>query len=207
MGPKIRFQQLWKIIKKNFSTLCVQGKIILNCNEKKLLLDNNNWRAGRLEGHVSKWKTWIFDRLHRRQKGGLQKRAVRWAAEKDGAACRKGQPSGPSFSATRLNVQPTSPSCSAACRLALLCSLPAPGKFMFFIWQHGPPFSVIRFFLYFYLYWLCDKAFFHSGYVITSHICLLKLLYGQTSVLYIVIVLNIVLETMIAHWWYCHDIQ
>ena len=130
MGPKIRFQQLWKIIKKNFSTLCVQGKIILNWNEKKLLLDNTNWGAGGLEGHVSKWKTRIFDRLHRRQKGGLQKRAVRWAAEKDGAACRKGQPSGPSFSATRLNVQPNSPSCSAACQLALLCSLPAPGKFM-----------------------------------------------------------------------------
>jgi len=42
----------------------------------------------------------------------------------------------------RLNVQPTCPSCGAACRPAHLCSSPACGKFIFFIWQlspHGPP--------------------------------------------------------------------
>jgi len=31
--------------------------------------DNTNWRPGGLEGRVSKWTTWIFGRLHRRQKG------------------------------------------------------------------------------------------------------------------------------------------
>ena len=65
--------------------------------------------------------------LHTRQKGwsaGCTKKAVRRAAEKGGTGCRKGQPSGPSFSAAQLNVQLTCPSCGAACRPALLCSSP-----------------------------------------------------------------------------------
>ena len=79
--------------------------------------------------------------------GVLHKKAVRWASEKGGACCRKGQPSVPTFSAAqltvqppaRLHVQPTGPSCSAAWRPTLLCSSPACGKVRFFIWQHGPP--------------------------------------------------------------------
>jgi len=77
------------------------------------LWDNTNWKAGGLEGCASKWKRWIFGGLlHTRQKGGpagCTKKAVRRAAEKSGADCRKGQPSGPSFSAAQLNVQPTRP--------------------------------------------------------------------------------------------------
>jgi len=41
--------------------------------------------------------------------GGLHKKeVVRRAAEKGGAGCRKGQPSGMSFSASQLTVQPAS---------------------------------------------------------------------------------------------------
>jgi len=40
------------------------------------------------------------------QAGGQHIKAVRRAAEKGGAGCRKGQPSGLFFSATQLNVQP-----------------------------------------------------------------------------------------------------
>jgi len=43
----------------------------------------------------------------------------------------------------RYVVQLAGPPSYAACRPALLCSLPAYGKFIFFIWQHGLPFSVI----------------------------------------------------------------
>jgi len=76
------------------------------------------------------------------QAGRLHKKAVRRAAEKGGAGCRRGQPSGPPFSAARqptLNVQPTGLSYSVAWRPALLCNSPAHGKFMFFIWQNSPP--------------------------------------------------------------------
>jgi len=48
------------------------------------------------------------------------RRAGRRAAEKGGAGCRKGQLSGPPFSAAQLTVQPTGPSCSAACLPAYL---------------------------------------------------------------------------------------
>ena len=71
-----------------------------------ILTDNINWRAGGLEGRVSKWKRYIFSRLT----GWTEdRRAGRRAAEKDGPACRKGQPSGPPFSASMLNVQPAGP--------------------------------------------------------------------------------------------------
>jgi len=66
--------------------------------------------------------------------GGLHKKAVRRVAEKGGADCEKSLPSGPPFSIGQLNVQPTGLSCCAACRPAILCSSPAHGKFMFFIW-------------------------------------------------------------------------
>jgi len=78
--------------------------------------DNTNWRgggSGGLEGHVSKLKTWTVsglagcteDKIEGRA-GGLHKKAMRWAAKKGGAGCRKGQPSGPPFSATQFYVQP-----------------------------------------------------------------------------------------------------
>jgi len=41
--------------------------------------------------------------------GGLHKKAVRRAAKKCGAGCRKGQPSGPPFSAAQFNVHPAGP--------------------------------------------------------------------------------------------------
>jgi len=65
----------------------------------------------------------------KRQSSGLRKRA----------GCRKGQPSGPTFSADQLTVKPIGPSCCAACRPVLLCSSPAHRKFNIFIWQHAPP--------------------------------------------------------------------
>ena len=74
-----------------------------------------NEGPGGLEGHVSKWKTWIFGGLHRRQNGKP-------------AGCRKGQPFDLPFSAVQLNVQPASPAFRAARR-----------KFMFFIWKQGLP--------------------------------------------------------------------
>jgi len=67
---------------------------------------------------------------------GLHKKAIRQAAEKARLFL---QPSLMCNPAARLNVQPAGPSCSAAYRTALLCSSPAHGKFMFFIWQHSPP--------------------------------------------------------------------
>ena len=86
--------------------------------------------AGRLPAHVTvvagglcfKMEKVNFppaDRLlHTRQNGGLHKKAVCRVAEKGGTGCRKGQPSGPCFSAAQLNVQPTCPSS------ILWCSLP-----------------------------------------------------------------------------------
>jgi len=104
--------------------------------------DNTNWRAGGpggLEGRVSKWKTLTFGGLHRRQKGGLRKMARR-TAEKGSPPTRPfWQPSLMCSPPACFNMQPTGPFCSAACRPALLCSSPVRGKFMFFIWQHGPP--------------------------------------------------------------------
>ena len=111
-------------------------------------MDNTNWRAGGLEGRVSKWKTWIVGRLHRRQ----DRRASQRAVQKGSAAgCRKGQPSGPPFSAAR--------------RPPLMCNPPAipvvqPASPLFYAARHpkdnscfsfgntalqpaGPPFSVI----------------------------------------------------------------
>jgi len=80
------------------------------------------------------WAGELHSRLAR-QKGepaGAEqlKRVVRQAAEKDGSACRKGQPPGLPFSTACLNVQLTGPSCSAAFR-PVLCSLPIPRKFLF----------------------------------------------------------------------------
>ena len=48
------------------------------------------------------------------QASGLHKKSVWQAVEKDGVGCRKGQPSGPPFSAAQLNV--------SGPRLALMCS-------------------------------------------------------------------------------------
>jgi len=91
------------------------------------------------------------DGLHRRQKGGpagctkgqsgrLRKRTGRPAEKGSPPAGPFPQPSLMYSPPARLNVQPTGPSSySTACWPALLCSSPAPGKFMFFIWQHGPP--------------------------------------------------------------------
>jgi len=82
---------------------------------------------------------------------GLRKRAGQ-AAEKSSALARPfPQPSLMCSPRVRLSVQPTGPSCSAACRPALSVQQAARGKFNFFIWQHGPsarpaprpPFSVI----------------------------------------------------------------
>jgi len=39
--------------------------------------DNTNWKAGGLEGCVSKWKTWTFGGLHWRQKGEQGKK-ISW---------------------------------------------------------------------------------------------------------------------------------
>jgi len=78
----------------------------------------NFWRAGGL--------------LHTSQKGGpagCTKKAVHQAAEKSGADCRKGQPSGPSFSAAQLNVQ-----------TALMCSPLAHHV----VQPAGPPFCAAR---------------------------------------------------------------
>ena len=99
-------------------------------------------------------------RSHRRQKGGLLKRTVRLDADKDGPACRKWKSFGPPFSATqfnvhppaRLNVQPTGPSCSAACRPALLAARQPPENSCFSFVNTalqparpaGPSFSVIH---------------------------------------------------------------
>jgi len=128
-------------------------------------MDNTNWRPGGpggLEGRVSKWKTWSFGGLHRRQKGGpaycTKGRALR-LRRRAGRAAENGSPLARPFSQPSLmcsppaclNVQPTGPSCSAAWQPALLCNSPARGEFIFFIWQHGPsvrpaadpPFSVI----------------------------------------------------------------
>ena len=128
--------------------------------------DNTNWRAGGpggLEGRVSKWKRWIFGGLagcctqdrgagrrdaQIRRSIGLRKRAGRTAEKGSPPAHPFPQPSLMFSPPDCLNVQPTCPSCGAACRPALfLCSSPARGKFMFFIWQHSPPgpqFSVIH---------------------------------------------------------------
>jgi len=100
-------------------------------------MDNTNWRAGRAGGPCFQMKNVNFRRAALKtegQAGGLHKKAVRQVVEKGGACCRKGQPSGPPFSIGQLNVQPTGLSWCAACRPALLCSSPARGKFMFFIW-------------------------------------------------------------------------
>ena len=130
---------------------CIKFLNIANINASDvwgkhiLIWDNTNCKAGGLEGRVSKWKMWAVSRLHRRQKGGpmsctktwsgrLQKR-VGWAAEKGSPLARPfPQPSLMCRTPPRLNVQPTGPSCSAACQPALLCSSPVCGKFMFFIW-------------------------------------------------------------------------
>jgi len=107
-------------------------------------LDNTNWRAGGLEGRVSKWKTWIFGGLHRRQKGGPE-------------GCRKGRSGGlqkrvgrrPALMCSGLAAlyswpcnaarQPTENSCFSFRNTALQPSRPA-----------DPLFCVIRFFLCFF---------------------------------------------------------
>ena len=75
-------------------------------NIRYTIWDNTKSRAGGLEGHVSKWKKWIFDRL-----AGCteDRRAGRRAAEKSGAGSRKEQLSGLPFSAAKFHVQPASP--------------------------------------------------------------------------------------------------
>jgi len=114
-----------------------------------------NWsrRAGWAGGLCFQMKNENFRRaggLHRRQKGGpagctkglsggLRKRTGRPAERGSPPASPFLQPSLMCSPPARFNVQPTGPSCSAACRPALLCSSPAPRKLMFFIWQHGPP--------------------------------------------------------------------
>jgi len=60
-----------------------------------------------------------------KRRGGLQKRPALLL---------------PFFAAhLELTVQPTGPSCSAACWPAFLYKSSAHGKFMFFIWQHSRP--------------------------------------------------------------------
>ena len=61
--------------------------------------------------------------------GRMHKKAVRRVAEKGGAggAAEKGHPLPCLF-----------------LQASLMCSSSAHGKSMFFIWQHGPPFSVIH---------------------------------------------------------------
>ena len=115
--------------------------------------DNTNWRAG---GLCFRMKNVNF-----RRAGGLagcteDRLAGQWAAQKGGpAGCGKGQcrlqkkgspparpfpqPSLMCTLSAHLYVQPTGPSCCVAYGPALLCSSPARGKFMFFIWQHGRP--------------------------------------------------------------------
>ena len=105
-----------------------------------------NWRAGGLEDRVSKWKTWTFGRLHKDRRagrgasqkggpagcgkrlGGLQKRAVlRPALLRSPAYCAAHQPALMCRPLAHPVVQPAGqPFC-------------ARGKFMLFIWQHGPP--------------------------------------------------------------------
>jgi len=77
--------------------------------------------------------------------GGLLKRA--------GQAAEKGSPPARPFPLSSLmcsllarlnNVQPSGPTCSAVCRPAFLCSSPARGKFMFYIWQHGSSVRPVR---------------------------------------------------------------
>jgi len=60
-----------------------------------------------------------------RQNGGLHKKAVRRAAKKDGAGCRKGQPSGPLFPAAQFNVQPAGPPLMCNPPASPVCTLPA----------------------------------------------------------------------------------
>ena len=104
-------------------------------------------RAGRAGGPCFQMEKVNFRRagglLHTRQKGGpagCTKKAVRRAAEKGSPPARPyPQPSLICSPPDRLNVQPTCPSCGAACRPAFLRSSPAREKFMFFIWQHIPP--------------------------------------------------------------------
>jgi len=123
--------------------------------------DNTNWRAG---GLCFRMKNVNFRRaggLHRRQTGGpvgctkrrssgLWKRAV--------PAAKKGQPSGPPFSAAQSNVHPVGPPLCAAHWPVLLCSLRArpsvqlasPRKIHVFHLATrpssppGPPFGVVH---------------------------------------------------------------
>jgi len=70
------------------------------------------------------------------------RRAGRRAAEKGGVGCRKGQPSGPTFSEDQLTVQPASPLTRPVMQPAgpPFCAAHQPRrKINFFIWQHGPP--------------------------------------------------------------------
>jgi len=57
--------------------------------------DNTNWKAGGLEGRVSKWQTWTFGGLHWRQKGGpadCTKRRSGGVRKRAGRAGEKGSP-------------------------------------------------------------------------------------------------------------------
>jgi len=75
--------------------------------------DNTNWRTGG-PGQVGGLLCFQMTNVNFRQAAQktegrasrLHKRMVWWDAKKDGAGCRKGQPSGPPFSAAQLNVQP-----------------------------------------------------------------------------------------------------
>jgi len=82
----------------------------------------------------------------------LHKKAVRRAAENGGASCRKGQPSGPPFSAAQLNVQPAGlhfpqPSlmCSSLAHPVVqpasppFCAARQSAENSCFVWPHSPP--------------------------------------------------------------------
>ena len=88
--------------------------------------DNTNWRAGQAGGPCFHMVKVDFRRAaaHKTEgrAGGLHKKAVRRAAE-------KGRPPARPFPQLSLMCSPLARPSG---------SLPARGKFMFFIWQHSP---------------------------------------------------------------------
>jgi len=108
--------------------------------------DNTNWRTGGPVGQCFQMEKLNFQRAaaHKTkgQAGGLHKKGGPLGCGKGRGGLQKRTALRPILFRNppdRLNVQPTCPSCGAACRPTLLCSSPVRGKFMFFIWQHSPP--------------------------------------------------------------------
>jgi len=68
------------------------------------------WMAGRARGPCFQMKNVNIRQVAQKTEGQAAQKAVRRAAEKGWAGCRKkGQPFGPPFSAAQLTVQSTSP--------------------------------------------------------------------------------------------------